>query len=98
MNKITLAGTEYELPELNFGAMRKLGKLGFNFLDPSMIEDNFAEFLSIMVAYVTNNTLDDADKIIDGELKNGNFGDVADTLSKWFSESDFFKQLLATKK
>lgn len=98
MNKITLAGIEYELPELNFGAMRKIGKLGFNFLDPSMIESNFAEFLSIMVAYVTNKTIDEADELIDNEIKNGNFGEIAETISKWFSESDFFKSMLATKK
>lgn len=98
MNKITLAGTEYELPELNFGAMRKLGGLGFNFLDPKMIESNFAQFMSIMVAFITNSTLDEADKIIDKEIDNERFGDLAEQLSRWFSESDFFKKMLAMKK
>lgn len=96
MEKITLAGKEYVLPELNFGAMRKLSKLGFNFNDTEEMQENTFEFVSIMVAYITDTTLEEADEIIDGSFSNGEeFVALVKKLSNWFATSDFFKKMQA---
>ena len=96
MEKITLAGKEYVLPELNFGAMRKLSKLGFNFNDTQEIQDNTFEFISIMVAYIADVSLDEADKIIDESFSSGEeFVELVKKLSNWFATSDFFKKMQA---
>ena len=96
MEKITLAGKEYVLPELNFGAMRKLSKLGFNFNDTEEMQENTFEFVSIMVAYITDSTLEDADEIIDGSFSTGEeFVELVKKLSNWFATSDFFKKMQA---
>ena len=96
MEKITLAGKEYVLPELNFGAMRKLSKLGFNFNDIEEMQENEFEFISIMVAYITGTTLDEADIIIDESFETGEeFVEIVKKLSNWFAESDFFKKMQA---
>lgn len=99
MEKITLAGKSYELPELNFGAMRKLGKLGFRLTDTASVSENPFEFMSIMVAYITDSTLDEADIIIDNSFANRDeFGKLTEKIVKWFTESDFFKKMQAEKK
>ena len=96
MEKITLAGKEYVLPELNFGAMRKLSKLGFKFNDIEEMQENTFEFCSLMVAYITGVTVDEADTIIDESFSSGEeFVQLVKTLSNWFATSDFFKKMQA---
>lgn len=99
MEKITLAGREYELPELNFGAMRKLSKLGFNISEIDNLQDHIFDVLSAMVAFITNSTLDEADNIIDASFTTGDeFSSLTEKLITWFSNSDFFKKMQAEKK
>lgn len=96
MQKITLDNKEYELPEIDFGAMRKLSKLGFKMGDMSQLNENPFEFVSIMVAYITNTTLDEADKIINNSFKTGDeFAALVSKLSEWFANSDFFAKMQA---
>lgn len=98
MGKITLAGKEYELPELNFGIVRKLGKLGFNLVNFTDISDRMVDFISACVAVITNSTLEEADKIIDASFSNAEeFGELLEKLSKWVIESDFFRKMQASK-
>lgn len=98
MEKITLAGKEYELPELNFGIVRKLGRLGFSLVDVTSISSKMADFMSACVAVITNSTLEEADKIIDASFSSGNeFAELVEKLSKWVIESDFFRKMQASK-
>ncbi len=96
MNKITLAGKEYELPKINFGAMRKLGGLGFKFDKIDEIQEKPFDFISVMVAFITDSTIDEADEIIDESFSNAKeFNDLVEKLGKWFADSDFFKKMQA---
>lgn len=98
MEKITLAGKEYVLPELNFGIVRKLGRFGFNLIDFSDISNKMADFMSACIAVITNSTLEEADKIIDASFSNAEeFGTLLEKLSKWIIESDFFRKMQASK-
>ena len=96
MAKITLDKIEYELPELDFGAMRQLSKLGFKMTDMSQFNENPFEFVSIMVAFITNTSLKEADKIVDNSFKTGKeFTELVTKLSDWFVNSDFFAKMQA---
>lgn len=99
MEKITLAGKEYVLPEITFGVIRKLGKLGFTLTDFTNIEDNFADYIAACVALITNSTLDEADEIIDNSFTTAEeFGELTNALIQWMVQSDFFKKMQAEKK
>ena len=99
MEKITLADKEYELPEITFGVIRKLGKLGFTLTDFTNIEENFADYIAACVAFITNSTLEEADEIIDNSFTTAEeFGGLTNTLVQWMVESDFFKKMQAEKK
>ena len=96
MNKITLANKEYELPEINFGAMRKLGNLGFKFDQINEIQEKPFNFISIMVAFITDSTIEEADEIIDNSFKTAKeFNEMTEKLVQWFADSDFFKKMQA---
>lgn len=96
MEKITLNNVEYKMPELDFGAMRKLGKLGFKMTDMGKINDNPFEFVSIMVAFITDTSLEEADKIMDKSFKTmEEFADIVKKISDWFANSDFFAKMQA---
>lgn len=98
MEKITLAGKEYVLPEIDFGAMRKLSKLGFNISDLQNIQDHMFDAMSSMVAFITNSTLNDADKIIDNSFKTAEeFTALTEKLVTWLVNSDFFRKMQAGK-
>ena len=99
MEKITLAGVEYELPVINFGGVRKLSKLGFNFNSIEEMEQNKFEFMSIMVAFITNKTLEEADDIIENSYNNADeLIELIEKLAQYFRESDFFKKMQAESK
>lgn len=98
MEKITLAGKDYELPEINFGAMRKLGKLGFNISDLQNIQDHIFDVMASMVAFITDSTLGEADVIIENSFTTSDeFTALTEKLVTWFANSDFFKKMQASK-
>lgn len=99
MEKITLAGVEYELPPINFGGVRKLSNLGFNFSSIEEMENNKFEFMSIMVAYITNKSVEEADEIIDKSFNDADeLLELIEKLATYFRESDFFKKMQAESK
>lgn len=98
MEKITLAGKDYELPEVTFGVIRKLGKLGFTLTDFTNIEENLADYIAVSVAFITNSTLEEADEIIDNSFASAEeFGELTNKLIQWMVKSDFFKKMQAEK-
>ena len=98
MEKITLNKKEYELPKLDFGGMRKLSNLGFKITSLKDIDENPFDFCSISIAFITNNTVEDADKILDEHIKSvEDFTDLITILSNWLVKSDFFGKMQAKR-
>lgn len=91
MEKITLAGMEYDLPEINFMTMKQLSKLGFNKSNVKNIQEDPMELVTILVSYITKTTKDEAEQIIAKSCpKFKDFEALSDKLDKWFEDSDFF--------
>lgn len=88
MEKITLAGKDYELPKVSFGTLSALGKLGFN----TQLLDDPIGFLPIVVAYIANVTIKEAENILEEDCYNvTKLRELSNILRGWIVNSDFFK-------
>lgn len=93
--KITINGTEYKVPEFNYGAIVRLEKLGVNFND---IESQSFTFICGLVAYTIGCTAEKASEEIDKHLSSdGSFEDFS-VLIEAVTKSDFFQRLLKKRK
>ena len=92
---ITINSKEYKVPEINFGAICKLEKLGVNFND---IEGQTFNFICGLVAYTIGADMNKAGKEIDEHISNG--GSIQDfmPLIKVVTDSDFFQNLTKKRK
>lgn len=90
MNKIIINEKEYEIPEINFSAVRRLEKLGVDF--ESAQEQPFS-FISSLVALTIKSNNDVADNEIEQHLdKGGSINDFM-PLMEAVANSSFFQKL-----
>ena len=92
---IIINSKEYKVPEINFGAICKLEKLGVNFND---IESQTFNFICGLVAYTIDGSMEKAGKEIDEHIKNGGSVDNFNVLIKAVTDSDFFQNLTKKRK
>lgn len=89
--KITINGKDYELPIINFRAVRQLEKNGLDF---NNIEEEVFSSLSALVALTINADLETADKEIEEHAeKNNTIEDIANILFERLQNSDFFRNI-----
>lgn len=95
MNKVKINGKEYQLKNIDFGAMCELEELGF---DIKNVEKKSFSTIRALVAFTMGVSIEKAGQEIEEHLANGGKFDDFAPISQSFSESDFFTKLLSQKK
>lgn len=92
---IIINSKEYKVPEIDYGAICKLEKLGIDFND---IEGQTFTFIRGLIAYTIGCSIDKANQEIEKHIANGgSFQDFND-LYKAVADSDFFQNLTKKRK
>lgn len=89
MEKITICGKDYTLPELNFGVLEEMADL----IDGGNIRANNFTFLKVVVAYVSGNDINAAKELLNKECKTmSRINELLLQVDNWFGKSSFFTE------
>lgn len=94
MQTITINGKNYELKKIDFKALVKLEKLGFNIKTIDNIEENYWGALASLTAFIMNDAnTDRAVNEIEAHIEKGGSLDDFAPLFDMIKDSDFFRRL-----
>ena len=82
--KIKIAGTTYDVPELDFNGVSDLADNGVDLFSPKIKRKSAVSIARAVVAWITDSDLDEAGDILQNHIVNG--GDVAE-ITEAFNEA-----------
>ena len=93
MNKVTINGKEYEIPEVDFDAICELEEKGVDLLSADAKHPKLAITLRGIVAWIMNAPEKTASAEIMGHIQNGgNIIDILNAITTAMQDSGFFGQ------
>ena len=93
MNKVTINGREYEIPEVDFDAICELEEKGVDLLSADAKHPKLAITLRGIVAWIMNVPEKTASAEIMGHIQNGgNIIDILNAITEAMQDSGFFGQ------
>ena len=93
MSYVTINGTEYQIPELNFDAVCELEEYGVYLLSMTKEDRRFATMIRGLAAWIMKTDKATASREIQEHIrKGGNVVDILDALNDAMEESGFFNQ------
>ena len=93
MNKVTINGKEYEIPEVDFDAICELEEKGVDLLSADAKHPKLAITLRGIVAWIMGVPERTASAEIMGHIQNGgNIVDILNSITEAMQESGFFGQ------
>lgn len=92
---VVINNKTYKVPELTFGAVRKLEEYGFSVMKIADINSNQFTAIHAFTMLVCDVDSDEADRLLQQHvLGGGDYSAIMNVFYKAITESDFFTQML----